>query len=372
VTRRTPARSQGFLAGLVGQDHAVRVLAATAASDRMPSLLFVGRTGTGKRTAALLFAQAVNCESEAGRPCGECRSCRAIGALNHADVRILFPVPQKRRDDDAGEAPDQPPEDPAPYSLGRRQPQAEPSYFIPISSIRWLRREMSRPPLSARRRFFIILGAERLRGEAANALLKTLEEPQSRSSFILTSGQPGVLPPTIQSRCQVVRFGDVAEPAIARFLTERAGADPQSAQAAAAIADGSIGQALRCLEQPAEALVPAAVDYFIEPEANGSDRLFDALSRLKGTPPAAVLNSFLLLHRAALLERLGIGSSYAAAHPEMRRVAADLDPGYLRRAIRHLLDRLDDCRLNVPPDLLLYTVLVALRRPAPARSPRAV
>ena len=61
---------------------------------------------------------------------------------------------------------------------------------------------------------------------------------------------------------------------------------------------------------------------------------------------------------------MGTGSSFLEASPAVRAVAEALEPGYLRRAIRHLLKRLDDCRLNVPAELLVYSVLVSLRRPA--------
>lgn len=362
--KRQPAPPGSYFTALLGQERAVRVLDRTAASGRMPSLLFVGRHGVGKRTAALLLAQGANCPAAGTRPCGECRSCRTIAALTHPDVRVLFPVAQKRRDDESSEAPDQPLETPEPFALGRRQPAPNPSHLIPIAAVRWLRREMARPPLSARHRFFIILHADRLRGEAANALLKTLEEPQSQSSFVLTAAQAGTLPPTIRSRCQVVRFGDIPEATIAARLELEAGADPVAARTAAALADGSLGEAFRHLDVPEAALVRPALDYFLEPDAAGSDRLLDTLDEVRGVPPVAVLNTLLFLHRQALLWRLGTGSNFLEANPAVRGVAEELEPAYLRRAIRHLLNRLDDCRLNVPAELLLYSVLVALRRPA--------
>ncbi len=359
-----PAAPGSYFAGLLGQERAVRVLDRTAASGRMPSLLFVGRHGVGKRTAALMLAQGANCAAAGTRPCGECRSCRTIAALIHPDVRVLFPAAQRRREDESSETPDQPLDTPEPFALGRRQPAPNPSHLIPIAAIRWLRREMARPPLSARHRFFVILHADRLRGEAANALLKTLEEPQAQSSFILTAAQPGILPPTIRSRCQVVRFGDIPEATIADCLVRSAGADPAAARTAAALADGSLGDAFRHLDSPEAALVRPALDYFLEPDAAGSDRLLETLDEVKGMPPVAVLNTLLFLHRQALLWRLGTGSSFLEANPAVRGVAEGLEPGYLRRAIRHLLNRLDDCRLNVPAELLVYSVLVALRRPA--------
>ncbi len=352
------------MTGLVGQERAVRILECTAASDRTPSLLLLGRPGIGKRTAALLYAQAMNCASVEVRPCGSCRSCRAIGSLIHPDVRLIYPQPQKRKDDESADPADTSPPDPAPYALGRRQPLFDPTHFISIGSVRWLRKEMSLRPLSAGHRFFIILHADRMRAEAANALLKTLEEPQSASSFILTATQPGLLPPTIRSRCQVVRFGEIPESVIIDYLRRRAGVDESTARAAAALADGSLGTAFRAIDAPDETIVPVAVDYFINQVGSGSNQVLDTLTRLKSVSPSAVVNTFVFVCRAALLHRLGLESPYAAANEAVRLVAARLQPSYLRRAIRHLLTRMEDCALNLPEELLMYNVLAALRRPA--------
>lgn len=358
-----------FQLGLVGQEHAETLLYRTFIAGRVSSLLFVGRDGVGKRTAALRFAQAVNCESQQLKPCGECQSCRLIARLNHPDVLIAFPVPQRRRSDDGDNQ--EPPPEPAEWNLSCRAPESEPSYHIPIGTVRWLCRQNSSAPQSARRRFIIILRADSLREQAANALLKTLEEPQSATSFILTTSHPGSLPPTIRSRCQTVRFAELTEEAITGQLVA-AGADPKAASLAAALAEGSLGNAWRYLESPDSVLPPAVVDYFLNAASGGSRTLLSAIDQLRDISPAATAKAFIMLLRAALRIRLGQASALAAAVPGLAELAPTLQPAYLRRAIHHLLGRLEDSRLNVPADLFHYAVLNALRRtpgsePSPGR-----
>ncbi|HDQ99671.1 MAG TPA: hypothetical protein ENN51_05225, partial [candidate division WOR-3 bacterium] len=198
--------------GLIDRDRTCTSLTAFLAEGRLPSLLFAGPESSGKRTLALRLAQAANC-AETTRPCGTCRSCRTIAALGHPDVRVLFPARKRRRKDDNDDPAsaialmlEQSPD----YALDRTAPPLDPGLSIPVDAIRWVRREMSRPPFSAARRFFIILHAERMTTEAANAFLKTLEEPQQQSALVLTTSAPSMLPDTIRSRCRFIRFPAVA------------------------------------------------------------------------------------------------------------------------------------------------------------------
>jgi len=99
-------------------------------------------------------------------------------------------------------------------------------------------------PFEGRCRVIIVNDADRLTDDAANALLKSLEEPPAGTVFILVSARPEVLLPTIRSRCSQLRFGRLSAGDVARFLIEREGVDAQEAHAVAAVADGSPGRAL--------------------------------------------------------------------------------------------------------------------------------
>ena len=166
-------------AELRGQDAAIAVLRRMVARDRVPgALLFLGPSHVGKRTAALALAQALNCErpvpATAGGPdaCGTCGPCRRIASGSHPDIEVLAPDGQ----------------------------------FIKIDQIRAVSERLGLNPLEARRRFVVLSQAERLNLQAANAFLKTLEEPPPDTTLVLCATESGALPETIVSRCLPVRF----------------------------------------------------------------------------------------------------------------------------------------------------------------------
>ena len=152
-----------------GHEWAVDLLKKQAQVERIPqSLLFSGPPNVGKATLARFFAQYLNCHSET-RPCGRCLACRKISSGNHPDVRLM---------DDGG--------------------------TLKIDEIRELQRDLSLSPYEGRYRVAMLCNFERATTSAANALLKTLEEPAEQVVLILTAIDPGGLLPTIVSRCQVL------------------------------------------------------------------------------------------------------------------------------------------------------------------------
>ena len=182
--------------------------------DALPhALLFCGIEGVGKAQAALLLAMALNCSAAAGEgPCGECRTCRSLQAGKHPDLLTVAP-----------EGP-----------------------LIRVAQVRQLCATLAMKPYAARTRVVIIKDARAMNPEAANALLKVLEEPPQRTLLILLATQTGDLLPTIVSRCQQLRFGPIPRPTLQALLTEVHGVDPDAAALAAAISGGSLTRALRC------------------------------------------------------------------------------------------------------------------------------
>ncbi len=358
---------------IVGQDRVVRVLGRWLAADHRQSLLFIGQAGVGKRTAALRLAQAANCQEQkafdprdaAGgqeptfNPCGDCRACRSIASLTHPDVKLVFPIKALSGDDAkpeeyASETTSRYPE----YCLGRSQPVPDPRHQIHIGTIRWLRSEMSRAPLAARQRFVIILMAHRMNEVAANALLKILEEPQEQTTFVLTTDNLWAVPDTIRSRCAVVRFGDLTARVIQEWLMTHRQANPEQAALAGLFGAGSLGLADRFLTEPEAVLSQSIVDYFCQ----GTGQPLQLLEELADTPAPIVVGTFLFLYRQAMRYRLGAGSDFIERNPAARRRIDNLQPDYLRRAVKYLLARKDDCsRYGVNPRLAAYTLLAALR-----------
>jgi len=167
--------------------------AALAARDRWPhALLLEGRRGIGKRALALHYAQALLCENPRpdGGPCGHCASCGYVHAGTHPDLRLIEPI---ERDEEGNET-----------QLDE----------IVVDRIRELIDFTQLSTHRQRAKLAIIIPAELMNPAAANALLKTLEEPPPGTHLILVSHQPGRLSPTIVSRCQRLA-APAPDPAIA-------------------------------------------------------------------------------------------------------------------------------------------------------------
>lgn len=192
---------------LKDQAAASQLLRNSLAEGRVAhAYLFLGPDTEGKSTAARLLAQALNCE--AGQPCGSCSSCSLVATGSHPDVQVLTPQ-------------------------GR---------FLRLDQIRELCRRAGNTPLVGRTKVYILLEAEKLLPEAANHLLKTLEEPPSDTVFILSAEHKQTLLPTIVSRCQEVWFHPLTPEATSRRLQET-GCDPEQAHLAAHLAAGDLAAA---------------------------------------------------------------------------------------------------------------------------------
>lgn len=201
-------------AEILGQDRAVSLLRRALSQGRLAqAYCFAGPPGVGKRTTARALAQAVNCLSAtpaAGDACGTCIACRKIAAGLHPDVTEVRP---------------------------------EEKTVITIDQIREVGARASLRAYEARTQVWVLDPADLMQEPAANAILKTLEEPAGASLFVLVTTAPSALLPTILSRCQAVRFDPLGERHLQEILT-RHGRPPEEAAAAAALAGGSAARAL--------------------------------------------------------------------------------------------------------------------------------
>jgi DNA polymerase-3 subunit delta' len=197
---------------IFGQDKPVAFLKSAMEKGRVAhAYLFAGMGGVGKRTTAEVFARALNCREALPDACERCPSCLKMARGNHPDKLVVKPEGQ----------------------------------FIRIQEIRALQSQMRFRPQEGGKRVFMLLDAERMNSAAANALLKTLEEPAPSNILILISSRPHQLPLTILSRCQQVRFSPLSRDQITSCLTERMGRNRETAALLAASAGGSIGKAVK-------------------------------------------------------------------------------------------------------------------------------
>lgn len=199
-------------AEIVGHERVVEVFRRSIRSGKTAhSYLFEGPSGCGRRKTALALIQAIFCRDAGDDACGVCPACRKVASGNHADIHSVEPLPDKRD--------------------------------ISIDQLREMQRELALRPYEAPRKACIIEPADRMSVNAANSLLKTLEEPPGNAIIILLTENADMLLPTIRSRCQLVRFAPLSPEHVARLL-ERGGMESASASLLALMADGSMQRAL--------------------------------------------------------------------------------------------------------------------------------
>lgn len=202
---------------VIGQARAVSLLQQSLKAGSLAhAYLLVGPQHVGKMTLAINLAQALNCEA-VERPCLECTSCKKIAAGTHADVRVI--------------------------GLTQNEDEAE-AKLISIEQIKEILHSSNLPPFEGKHKVFIIDGAELLSMDAANCLLKTLEEPADKVAFILLTTNDRLLLTTVVSRCQRLELPPLSITEEARALIAKRGIEPEHARLLAGLSHGCPGWAL--------------------------------------------------------------------------------------------------------------------------------
>lgn len=238
---------------LVGHEAERELILRAMAEGRLPQMiLLTGPQGIGKQRFGLWVAQAVLCEAGQGRPCGECGPCRQVAGLAHPDLHWLMPVPRPKSGESDKQVEELAETIGAVIEERRKNPLYEPPDGLAghfVATARLLQRRAALTPVVARRKVFLVAEADRLvpqeaSPEAANALLKLLEEPPADCQFLLTVVDPNRLLPTIRSRVVPLRLGRLPDEVVERFLAEHAGMAGADLRTRVARAGGSIGQAV--------------------------------------------------------------------------------------------------------------------------------
>jgi DNA polymerase-3 subunit delta' len=323
---------------VIGHKWAVDLLLHGLAGGRVShATLIVGPPHIGKTTLARWFAQTLNCTGGPNAPCGECSACRKVAGGNHPDVRVL-------------DAPDQ---------------------TLKIGEVRDLQRELSLSPYEGRWRVALLCDFERATVEAANALLKTLEEPAAQVVLLLTATEAGILLPTIVSRCQILSLRPLPLAQVKEALAARWNADPAQAELLAHLSGGRLGWAVRALED--QALL-----------ARRAERLDDlarllAEGRVERLAYAAALSRDPALVREVLALWLGwwhdvllLASGSRVNVTNVDRLAALRDQAGLvslrqaQRMVARLRAVINNLDQNVNVRLAMEVLLLSLPSPAPS------
>ena len=218
---------------LIGNEEVKQALRQLLTGGRVPgSLLFTGEAGIGKKLFALELAKALNCRNRSGvEACDECSSCRRITNSTFPP----FPSTNENKDNKERMI----------WSEHADVAMVRPfKQLIRVTPMRELEREANFRPFEGATRVFIVEDAEYMNDVAANALLKTLEEPAATTHLILTTTNPMALLQTIRSRCQTIRFAPIPFPEIEQFLVKQPGISADDASLLARTSRGSLGNAL--------------------------------------------------------------------------------------------------------------------------------
>jgi DNA polymerase III subunit delta' len=335
---------------VIGHEWALGLLERGITSGHLHhAYLFSGPSQVGKTTVALAFAQALSCETGAGSPCGVCRTCQRIAQGRFPDVQTVV----------AGKS------------------------TIQIEQIRALQTDASLSPLEGRYRIFIIPEIERASAPAANALLKTLEEPPPHVILLLTSTRRDQVLPTVLSRCQIVALRPLPAEQIQATLETRWEADPERAALLTRLSSGRLGWAVLAHSDPGLWLARAKAfdDLLSLTTAGYVDRLAvaEVLSKLPlgvdaraqrdgvtGNTLDTTLGHWVSWWRDIWLIQHGLAEAIANID---RRLQLTQQAGLFKAeqvegALADLLDTLRRLRANVNARLALD--VLALRMPAPA------
>jgi DNA polymerase III subunit delta' len=284
-------------------------LAAAFVANQLPnSLLLHGPQGVGKQRVALWLAQLVLCAAPtASGPCNVCHSCHLALRVEHPDLHWFFPVtrPKGASADRLGDALEE--ARAAELAVRRAEPlrvaTTDGQAGIYLAHIHVLLRTAGSRPAMGARKVFIVGDAEALvpqesSPEAANALLKLLEEPPADTTIVLTASDPDVLLPTIRSRLLQVRLRPLPTDVVETFLRGHAGVTAGEARRAARLGAGAIGRALAFVERDGEA---GALE---EVRAAARALLVAALDASAGARLAAAMDESPVGARGAFSDRL--------------------------------------------------------------------
>lgn len=350
-----------------GHEEIRRRLSRAAEHGRFPqSLLLHGPRGVGKQRLALWAAAALCCRGDSPRPCGNCHSCRLAGTLQHPDIHWFFPLPRPKR----ASGPDQlrqKLEDQRAAVLAERRANRfyrqddEGPTGIYVGAVHTMRTLALRSPAMGRSKILVIGRAEAMtpqlgNPEAANALLKLLEEPPDDTWLILTCEVPGALLPTIRSRVQAVRVTPLSTDRVAAFLTGEVGLSPADAQRLAVTSGGSIGRALELNDEDLTTLRESGVELARAALSRAPTPSLVAAHRYRAFGARGSFNRALIEAREILRGQLAravgaeITASQSAAATSGR---APLDPTSVIRALAALAEALELAERNVNPQLIV-------------------
>lgn len=325
-------------ASITGQDRAISFLQQSLTQQRLAhTLLFSGADGVGKKTTALALAQALNCQTPVlGDSCGVCLACKKITDRNHPDVKVIEPDGQR----------------------------------IKIDQIRdEVQHQVHLRPLEGKYKVYIINEAESMTVEAANSLLKILEEPPATVMIILITSQAYQLLDTIQSRCQEIRFNPIAVEPLSQWLVKQLEIDPVQAQTLAMLSEGRPAEALRLAEPDSQRMRQTIIQTLLVRTPGEWDKLALQLGEFKNEL-TEILTLMLSWFRDLLVIQQEPESGLVVNQDfkqDLIKMVSQESQSSLIHKCQLIMQALTQSKRNINQQLLLEVLLMRLMRSSQAK-----
>ena len=325
---------------IVGHEHAINTLRRALMAQRVRhAYLFSGPEHIGKALLAQRFAQTLLCTGGGDayhapqNPCNACLSCRKVMHGNHPDVHYITRHADKQ--------------------------------FILIEQVRALQADAARKTMEGRRNIFIIRGMHEMNVQAANCLLKTLEEPEPDVVLLLTTPDPGLLLPTILSRVQQVPMQLLTTRQIKSALEDRWHVEPDEANMIAALAAGRMGWAVQAVEdEDMLAERQAQLETLAKLSTAGKVQRFDVAQRLSADSDKlhGILELWLLWWRDMVLAANNCLDLIVNVDMQelVQKQAAKIGAAESQRMVRAILGTMEALEQNVNARVALEVLMLDL------------
>lgn len=343
-------------------------------NNKVPNaFIFSGIDGTGKEAHAIEFAAFLNCKRvvEKKYPCGDCRSCLKIRSLNHQEIYLIHPSPPPKNKSESNLDPKVIEEIHKNYKQKLQNPYHKikigNSKTIPIASIRSLKKKLFFSKSDENWSVVIISDAEKLctqRAEAANSLLKILEEPPERTLFILISSNINLLIPTIQSRCQKIYFKEHSNSELKSYAKKHLNLD--SLDEIIDLSMGSIGQLINTNSDTSKH-VKEIVDIFYDNDILNIEKLLLSFNKIKKSSNDELikfLNILKITAKDLCLMNIDIESkslSFNFLHKNYNKIINSYPKSNWKAIVQLIDDSIANLSKNINLSLEAYALMINVR-----------
>jgi len=372
---------------IIAQERVKSLLQRTILENRIAnSYCFWGNSGIGKDALAIEFAKTANCQNPIIsatmiEACNECSSCRLTNSLQHPNINFIFSLPTGKLSDTKKES--------AFASLSDEQldivnenlrAKAENPYHkisipnanqIKITSVREVKRNLLLSQVQSGRRFVIVSNADEMTTEAANAFLKTLEEPHENTTIIITTSKRDAILPTILSRCQQIQCSTLTDEEIETALIERLDYPKNQAKLISAFAQGSFVKAMDFMDEDMQTMRESVIGILRAAVKKKNYRIellekIDEASSIKDKKRLEIFLSLLMIWFRDVLSLIVTQTNKKVVNIDQIEVLNKFSSSYSDKNFNLIQEEIEKAirriRQNVMPQLILLNMFLNIRK----------